>query len=157
MCVLKHGHSLVEDSKAQLTKLLPIWTWIKRNGKAFLGNMKGVRVFMGDDQCVCNCSFPLQDAYCLRLLTHRDLLHRLANPPSAEPNRHNRGLGWGGISQRTPLDPSFTLHVPVCLSFFFLFPCVCVCPFFIHCAQSGFLVQSHVSLGTSFQLHNCLK
>lgn len=52
MCVWKHGHSLVEDSKAQLTKLLPIWAWLKRKGKAFLGNMKGVQVFMDDDQCV---------------------------------------------------------------------------------------------------------
>lgn len=116
MCILKHGHSLVEDSKAQLTKLLAIWTWLKRNGKAFLGNMKGVRVFMGDDQCVCNCSFPLQDAYCLRLLTHRDLLHRLANPPSAEPNRHNRGLGWAFA----------------CVSIFFFFIPMCVCLSLLH-------------------------
>lgn len=128
MCVLKNGHSLIEDSKAKLPKLLPIWAWLKRNGKAFLGNMKGVQVFIDDNQCVCNCSFPLQDACCLRLLTHRDLLHRLANPPSAEPNRHNRGLRWGGSQLENPTRSQFH-YICDCMSVFFLFPCLCVCPF----------------------------
>jgi hypothetical protein len=139
--ILTHGHSHVQNSKAKLTKLLPIWARLKRSGKAFLGNRSRVfmdnwsRVFMDIDQCV-QLQLPAPGCLQPEAAHLRRLSPQTSQASRGVPNEHSEGSRLGRYQLEHPTWSQ--LHYTcVCLSVLSSFFCLCVCSFFIQRPSQG--------------------